>query len=186
LADSLSLSRLAFAALILRCESGNFPIAAFILFVVMDVSDVLDGLAARRFGCQSAKGAALDSGVDFAALLAIVIFDVQSGDLPVLIPALMAISFGSFVLETILGGPATKARVGKYSGAVLYFVLTAGAAGRAFFPPAERTLAAIGVAVSAIALCLSVMENGISLLGRLRTRRTKMGGPKADRPSVRP
>jgi hypothetical protein len=125
----------------------------------------------------------LDSGVDFVALLAIVIFDVLAGDLPLLIPALMTVSFGSFVLETVICGAAAKARIGKYSGAVLYFVLTADAAGRAFYPPAVKPLAAIGIAIAALALCLSIMENGRSLLGRLLTKR---GGPKAGRPSVRP
>lgn len=134
LADSLSLSRIAFGALILCFERRGLPLAAFLLFLAMDASDILDGAAARKFGCPSAKGAALDCGVDFAVLLALVAYRVRSGGLPLLLPILMVLSFGSFVLESMRRGGPPPSLAGKYAGAVLYFLLTLGAAARAFFP----------------------------------------------------
>ena len=116
LADSLSLSRIAFGALILCFERRGLPLAAFLLFLAMDASDILDGAAARKFGCPSAKGAALDCGVDFAVLLALVAYRVRSGGLPLLLPILMVLSFGSFVLESMRRGGPPPSLAGKYAG----------------------------------------------------------------------
>lgn len=167
LADSLSLSRIVFAGLILYCERKGLPLAAFLLFLAMDISDILDGAAARKFGCPSAKGAALDCGVDFVVLFALVAFRVRAGDLPWHLPALMVLSFGAFALESLrLGGPP-RSLVGKYSGAVLYLMLTVDSAARAFFPGVSAQLAAFALAAELV-LGVSVLENAVSFF---RSRR---------------
>ena len=78
-------------------------------------------------GCPSAKGAALDYGINFAVLLALITCTL--GGLPLLLPILMVLSFGSFAQESMRrGGPPPSLSHGSEQGAVLYFLLTLGGA----------------------------------------------------------
>ncbi len=171
LADALSLSRLPLAALILFGETRDWAAVAFFLFLAMDSSDLLDGYIARRFGCASPKGAALDAGMDFAALFALVAFGGRPGlfGLPSLyglfLPALMAASFGSFALRCLLRGQG-RSRIGRFSGAILYAALTVEAGARALLPCAATVVEIVGRASSALILSISVAENLAALWRR--------------------
>ena len=171
LADALSLSRPPLAALILFGEARGWAAVAFLLFLAMDSSDLLDGYIARRFGCASPKGAALDAGMDFAALFALVAFGGRPDlfGLPSLyglfLPALMAASFGSFALRCLLRGQG-RSRIGRFSGAILYAALTAEAGARALLPCAATVVEIVGRASSALILSISVAENLAALWRR--------------------
>ena len=173
LANSLSLSRIPLAALILYGEIRTWSLAVFLFFLAMDASDLLDGFVARRFGCPSPKGAALDSGVDFAVLFAITSFHINKSNYALLLSALMVLSFGSFILAKLACGASLRPGFGKYSGTVLYASLSVGAGARAILPQISSPVATIGLACSAFVLALSVFENLFTLIGRSRDVRSR-------------
>lgn len=68
IADSITLSRILFSALLLFFPPSSFPFALF--YLLCGISDVLDGFIARKLHTESEEGARLDSAADlFFALI---------------------------------------------------------------------------------------------------------------------
>jgi phosphatidylglycerophosphate synthase len=164
LADSLSLSRIVWMAIVVLGETRRLPLICLGAMIAMSASDVLDGWAARRFGCPSERGAALDCGIDFAALFSITLYHVLTGRAPLFLPVFMLLSFGSFIVRSRIRGSEAAPRIGKASGAVLFAYLSLDAAAKAFVPRIEPSVALIGAALCAFILSLSTLEN-LSLIG---------------------
>lgn len=134
----------------------------------IDFSDILDGLAARKWARPTGFGAALDAGVDFVVLNALYVFYVTLGIYPLWLLVLMGLSFGFFSLNGILQKALAKSRFGKYSGAVLFFGLTLSVAARAFFPAYHAVADGSAVFLSMLILTVSVVENTVHLYRRSR------------------
>ena len=163
IADSQTLSRLLLApVLIILHGKSRFPECFFIMLWI-GLSDILDGLAARKFGSPAVYGAFLDAGVDFAALFTICFYYWISGSYPVFLLIGMVFSFGLFIFINLRKKIFIKSRIGKYSGAVLYFGLTIRMAARAFFPKFPAAADGIAVYLSITVLTVSIAENLIQL-----------------------
>lgn len=68
IADTITISRILFSALLLFFPLSSFPFAVF--YLLCGVTDVLDGFIARKLHTESEKGAMLDSAADlFFALI---------------------------------------------------------------------------------------------------------------------
>lgn len=135
--NALSASRFAFAvtwvAVFYFGVESRLAYAA--LACAAALTDFIDGRIARRIGAVTASGRWLDSASDVAFVLAALSCEAAAGSLPPYIPALIAISFAQYVIDSMVltareGGPV-RSRLGHWGGIVNYaLVLTL-----AFAPP---------------------------------------------------
>lgn len=91
-------------------------------------TDFLDGPVARRAGAAGGAGRWLDSVTDAAFVLAALGCFAAAGAIPIYIPALIAASFGQYVIDSILIGPGRgpiRSRLGHYGGVVNYVLAIA-------------------------------------------------------------
>lgn len=96
---------------------------ALIVFGVLAMTDVLDGVAARALGATTPRGAYLDVGADFAVVVAGFGSLAVLGVYPWWLLALFAMMFGQFLLTSGLEGPPRYDPIGKRYGAILYGAL---------------------------------------------------------------
>jgi phosphatidylglycerophosphate synthase len=82
LADSLTLSRLLLAPVFLSLHGKEAFGLCFLTMLGIGLSDILDGLVARKLGSPAVYGAALDAGVDFAVLFTLSVYYFLSGIYP--------------------------------------------------------------------------------------------------------
>ena len=130
MANLLSLLRLLlaapFAALVSR---GEHPWLAATLFCVAIASDLADGPIARARGTASGVGRALDHFADFAFVDLGLLAAASRGALPWLLPALVAVAFAQYVVDSYWlhrAGQLRMSALGRWNG-VLYFVPLGGA-----------------------------------------------------------
>lgn len=127
MANLLSALRLALVApfALLVQDGGAFESAlAALLFCVAIASDVADGRLARARGTESAFGRALDHGADFLFVNAGLAAAAARDAVPWLLPALVAVAFAQYVLDSYWLHRARELRMsalGRWNG-VLYFV----------------------------------------------------------------
>ena len=78
IADSITLSRILFSALLLFFPPFSFSF--MMLYLLCGMTDVLDGLIARKLHTESEKGAMLDSAADlgFALVYAVKILPIMN------------------------------------------------------------------------------------------------------------
>lgn len=97
---------------------------AAIAIVVAIVTDLLDGVAARRAGTASAAGRLFDHATDFAFVSAGLIALVLRGLAPWLLPLLVAVAFSQYLIDSYWLHRQRELRMswlGRWNG-VLYFV----------------------------------------------------------------
>lgn len=159
LPNSLSLSRIALIPVIawaILAGAGEVAIGVF-CFVV--VTDVLDGLIARRSQQVSHIGTLLDHGSDAVFVTAVSTVCAYLGLLPPLLPLLIAIAFIQYLLDShvLEGASFRRSRLGRCNG-IAYFVVTALAvvvhhyANDAVFVSAVRTLGWLLVATTLVSI----------------------------------
>ncbi len=95
------------------------------LFIVVAIaSDVLDGVMARRHGTASAAGQLFDHGTDCLFVAAALAGAAHAGLVTWLLPPLVLVAFGQYVLDSRLLHRERQLRgsfIGRWNG-VLYFV----------------------------------------------------------------
>ena len=167
LANALSFSRIPLAVMIVLSTEKGQRSFSFFLIMVMDLSDVLDGLVARHFKCQTTLGAVLDCGADFAALLGLFAFQTWRGESPAVLLGAMVLAFLSYILRSTFEGRIAKTRYGKHSGSLLYGFLTIQAALELFSPTLNLAFIRFGSAIAILGLSLSVLENTVYFMRRI-------------------
>jgi CDP-diacylglycerol--glycerol-3-phosphate 3-phosphatidyltransferase len=132
MANALSLLRLLlvapFAWLVARGDSQSALWAAT-LFCVAIATDLADGPLARARGTASGVGRALDHAADFAFVDAGLFASAAHGAVPWLLPALVAVAFAQYVVDSYWlqrAGELRMSQLGRWNG-VLYFVPLGGA-----------------------------------------------------------
>jgi phosphatidylglycerophosphate synthase len=108
--------------LVLALLSGR-ALAAALLFWIAVATDWLDGRIARRFGETSALGGFLDHVTDAAFVSLGLAALVVRGEAPWLLPALVALAFLQYTLDSrVLEGRTLRASaLGRWNG-IAYFV----------------------------------------------------------------
>jgi len=109
----------ALAYMILEGRTGG----ALIVFGVLAITDVLDGVAARALGATTPRGAYLDVSADFAVVVAGFGSLAVLGVYPWWLLGLFALMFGQFLLTSDGKGPPRYDPIGKHYGVVLYGAL---------------------------------------------------------------
>ena len=101
--------------------AGNI-LACILVFGLSQVTDLIDGYAARKLHVASKAGAYFDVVTDFVFIAGIFAAFTLSGYYPVWIMALIAASFAQFIISSVY----TKKfydPLGKYIGSVLYIAI---------------------------------------------------------------
>ena len=167
LPNSLSLSRIALIPVIVWAILTGAGVVAIGIFCLVVITDVLDGLVARRSQQASRIGALLDHGSDAVFVTAVSAVYAYLGLLPPLLPLLIAIAFIQYLLDSrvLEGASFRRSPIGRCNG-IAYFVVTALAiivhlyANDAVFIAALRTLGWLLVATTLV----SIAERAIHFL----------------------
>lgn len=96
--------------------------ACIVIFCLAQVTDLLDGYAARKLQVTSKTGAYFDAITDFAFITGIFAAFSLSGYYPAWIMALIAASFAQFVMSSLYSKKLYDP-LGKYIGSVLYIAI---------------------------------------------------------------
>lgn len=123
-ANGLSAVRLVAGAPCAYAVATNEWVLAMALFIVAVVTDVADGIVARRRGEVSSFGGLLDHTSDAVFVAVTLAAFASRGDVPSLLPVLVAIAFTQYLLDSrALAGQALRAsRLGRWNG-IGYFVI---------------------------------------------------------------
>lgn len=128
-ANALSASRVAMVPVAVWSLLADAATATCAVFAWVIASDLLDGALARRAARASPLGTLIDHGADATFVTALAGFGAWLGVLPVALPALIALAFVQYVLDSRVpqGGALRRSRLGRWNG-IAYFAVTALAA----------------------------------------------------------
>jgi len=122
-ANALTALRLVCGPLLVLALLEGASLLAAALFWLAVATDLLDGRVARRFGESSALGGFLDHLTDAAFVSLGLAALALRGEAPALLPALVALAFLQYVLDSRLtrGGVLVASALGRWNG-IAYFV----------------------------------------------------------------
>ena len=100
------------------------------LLTLAIVSDLVDGRVARRLGTASSRGQLFDHGTDCLFVTACLTGAAVAGQVPLVLPALVAVAFGQYVFDSYWVHREKRLRMstlGRWNG-IGYFVPLVGLA----------------------------------------------------------
>lgn len=164
-ANALTLVRLLLAPVLAwAIWRGAAPLAALV-YTLAVASDLADGWVARRYGESSPLGAFADHAVDalFVTLGSAAL--AFRGELPALLPLLIALAFAQYALDSRRSaGPRLRgSRLGRWNGLAYYAIVAV---------PIARDALGLGAPGSAFLRALGwalVASTLLSMASRLRT-----------------
>lgn len=99
---------------------GNIPIAS-LLYVYGAISDLFDGLAARKLNAYSELGRKLDALSDKLYAASLLVPSILCGNLLMIIPSLLELKISYINLKSDkLGFKSKTSRIGKFKTAILF------------------------------------------------------------------
>lgn len=139
------------------------PIVVALLLAVAIASDYFDGVVARGHGAASAGGQLFDHTTDCLFVTACLTGAALAGSIPLLLPVLIAVAFGQYVLDSYWLHRRKQLRmstIGRWNGIGYFVPLVVLAAARlevvpAFTPPltvAARLVAYVLVASTVVSI----------------------------------
>ena len=137
---------------------GELRLEAIGLFVLMLLSDVLDGWAARRLGAETMFGAYFDVVTDMAVILGLLAVLSASGAIPVWLPVVPAVVAVTFLATSRRTAPRYDP-IGKHCGTALYVLIGV-------------LLWGVGLAVRVALVEVIVALSAVVLVGRCVARRS--------------
>jgi phosphatidylglycerophosphate synthase len=117
--QGISALRLAALPLFLYFFGAGEQIGCIVVFGLAQVTDLIDGYAARRLHVASKKGAYFDAAVDFTFIMGIFAAFTYAGYYPTWLILAIAASFGQFLLTSQLSKKLYDP-LGRYIGSTLY------------------------------------------------------------------
>jgi CDP-diacylglycerol---glycerol-3-phosphate 3-phosphatidyltransferase len=120
--SAVSALRLVALPIFLYCFSVGDILACILVFGLSQVTDLIDGYAARKLGVTSKVGAYFDVITDFIFITGIFTAFTLSGYYPAWIMALIAASFAQFIISSIYTKKLYDP-LGRYIGSVLYIAI---------------------------------------------------------------
>jgi phosphatidylglycerophosphate synthase len=156
MANAMSLSRLALLGPLAWClNTGSF--ASMPIMAVIVTTDLLDGPIARTLRSAGSRGALVDSGCDsLVVIIAAIVLGLNDARYAGF-AGLIATTFISYGVYSLVIGRYAYTRFGKYDGVACYSVIAI-ASGKPLF-------AAIGIPIPAaewVILCLSAFVLAVS------------------------
>ncbi len=165
LADVVSFSRVVLLVPFLWWESRGSIWALPVLAAIV-VSDLLDGWIARRLGTAGSVGALIDAACDVVVLMAAAVVLGLSDPRYIAAAGLMAITFGSYTVFSLVIGRFAYTRLGRYDG-ILCYVLAGVACGHPLLPSAGAA-AAVEWTVLGVTAAVLAASTGENLAGAVR------------------
>ncbi len=168
-ANVLTALRLAAAPAAGWFTAGEHWLAALLLWVLAIVTDVFDGILARRFGAASSGGGLFDHATDCAFVTFCLGGLASAGSIPWLLPVLVPLAFLQYALDSraLAGQPLRTNRIGKFNG-IGYFAV----AGAVIVPSAlgwwEWLPTALGETLAWLLVASTLLSMGERLLLTLR------------------
>jgi phosphatidylglycerophosphate synthase len=120
--SAISSLRLVALPIFLYCFSAGNILACILVFGLTQVTDLFDGYAARKLHMASKAGAYFDVVTDFVFIAGIFAAFTLAGYYPTWIMALIAASFGQFIISSVYTKKLYDP-LGKYIGSVLYIAI---------------------------------------------------------------
>jgi phosphatidylglycerophosphate synthase len=105
-----------FVLAVLRGKDGHSGWPAAVVFGAVALSDFVDGRIARRLGADSRGGRVLDHAADIIFILTALALYVGLGLAPWWVPAAIAASFATYVIDSLRRGGATPSLIGSRIG----------------------------------------------------------------------
>lgn len=124
IANSLTLMRLFISPVNVWCILERKFLLSGILFVFAVVTDMFDGIFARRQANPSRIGGILDHSADCLFVSSALFALVVHGSIPIFLPILVVLAFMQYVLDSrvFLRENLIPSKVGRWNG-ISYFVL---------------------------------------------------------------
>lgn len=137
LPNLVSCSRVALIPAILWTILNNHATLTIGLFLVVVVSDIVDGIIARRTRQETRLGTLIDHGADAMFVLCVTALFAWLGLLPWVLPPLIGIAFIQYALDSHVFTEAVlrPSSIGRWNG-IAYFVVTGFAITVHHFAPA--------------------------------------------------
>ena len=173
-ANALTALRLAAAPAAGWAAAGEHWLAALLLWAVAIVTDVFDGILARRFGAASSGGGLFDHGTDCTFVTLTLGGLASAGWIPWLLPALLPLAFVQYMLDSkaLAGQPLRTNLIGKSNG-IGYFAV----AGVVIVPNAldwwDWLPTVLGEALAWLLVATTLLSMGERLLLTLKGRFAK-------------
>ena len=173
-ANALTALRLAAAPAAGWFTATEHWLAALLLWALAIVTDVFDGILARRFGAASSGGGLFDHGTDCAFVTFTLGGLASVGWIPWLLPALVPLAFIQYMLDSkaLAGRPLRTNFIGKSNG-IGYFAV----AGVVIVPNAlgwwDWLPMVLGEAFAWLLVATTLLSMGERLLLTLRGRFAK-------------
>jgi phosphatidylglycerophosphate synthase len=170
IADALTLLRLLLAPVLVACILAGEATWGALVFALAVASDFADGWLARRRSEATARGGALDHGVDACFVAAGLAALAWRGALPAALPPLVAAAFLQYATDARApGGGLVASRLGRWNGIAYYVALAV---------PLVRDALGLGAPGPALVRGLGwllVATTLISMASRLRLARRARG-----------
>ena len=131
-----------------------------VLLTVAIASDYFDGVVARRHGTASAEGQLFDHGTDCLFVTACLTGAALAGLVPLMLPVLIAMAFGQYVLDSYWLHRRKQLRmstIGRWNGIGYFVPLVVLAAARLEVVPGLSPLLTVAARVVAYVLVASTL-----------------------------
>lgn len=174
--SGISTLRLVALPIFLYYFSVGDVLACILVFGLSQVTDLLDGYAARKLHVASKAGAYFDVVTDFVFIAGIFTAFTLSGYYQVWIMALIAASFGQFIISSIYTKKLYDP-LGRYIGSVLYIAI-----GLTLLSPTPVIFTIVEVGFPLFALTSFVSRTAsyaVNYRNTLRLQKTKLVAAKA-------
>jgi phosphatidylglycerophosphate synthase len=146
-----------------------------VLLIVALSSDYFDGIAARRYGIASAGGQLFDHATDCVFVTACLTGAALAGQVPLVLPVLIAVAFSQYVLDSYWLHRRKQLRmstIGRWNGIGYFVPLVVLAAARLELVPAVTPLLTALARVIAYVLVASTL---VSIVDRATAARREIG-----------
>ena len=173
IANGLTLARLVISPINVWCILERQFVLSGVLFVLAVVSDVFDGIFARRQARASRIGGILDHSADCLFVSSALFALAFQGSVPIFLPILVVLAFIQYVLDSRVfqREKLVPSRLGRLNG-ISYFVLVGIVVGENAFNAGWISILWIRQAFSWVLIfstALSMLERMVLLLNKRRT-----------------
>jgi len=164
LADLITFSRIAFLPFLIMSELQGKYFQSLAIMLLISVSDIIDGIVARKGGNSSKNGQILDIAADFIVVFSIFLFWYLEQTISIYILFLILFSFSTFIYASILKRKIMKNKIGQYTGAICFAGIILIFFSRLYFKEICVNLQNIAFIIISIHLIISIIENIWSLI----------------------
>jgi cardiolipin synthase len=169
LANTCTAVRILLLPLLLWVVRSQFYLLGFILLGLIGLTDILDGWIARKTRTASKFGAIFDVTADCIVVFSLQGFLLAVNVWPLHVFILSLTSLVSFVAASRHKTENHQKSLGKYTGALFIVVFMAAMLCWRFFPSISTHFISIVGSITALFLCLVIVENLLTIFVRQET-----------------